>query len=295
MGRLFPGHEFYMLPTTRESVSYPDRFPYPGFTSVELTSGHEQAPPESARALVVRAAQEALGDRRRAAADLVLVVDDIELENAAQPERVVAVMRKAVEVHLSGLGQAQVQDKTRQRLRDRVSFHLLAPMIEAWFFADRRALTRAGVPAEATVCFDEATDPEAFETADGRYLNATEADCPTLAALPLQKKKKLRPKWLGVLPRERHPKGYLQWLCRVPNARSCTGYSESEDGGAALANIRWEVLFARADTHFGFLRALVEDLEDGLGCPSALGPVVGAVSRLTARSNAPRDAVLRNI
>ena len=78
-GRLFPDHEFHCLPTETEIRSNPDGFPYPGFTSVALTELHMQTPPESARELVARAAQEALGDRRRKAADLVVIIDDVEL------------------------------------------------------------------------------------------------------------------------------------------------------------------------------------------------------------------------
>jgi hypothetical protein len=260
-----------------------------------LTEEQEANPPESARELVVRAAQEALGDRRREAADLVLVVEDVELKNQHQPERVVSILRKAVEKHLEELDRTGSHERTRAALRDKVSFHLVAPMIEAWLFADPQALVRAGVSAETPVYFSEETDPEAFKTEDGAYLAATEADCPALAALPAKKKKAYRPKWLGSMPRERHPKGYLQWLCRAPADRSCTRYAETEGGGPALAGIRWEILVSRPDAHFAFLRALIEDLEDGLGGPSANGPVGGVVSNLTARSCVPRDAVLRNI
>jgi hypothetical protein len=296
LSRLFPGHELYSLPTEAEVASDRRGFPYPGFTSVELTDRQEAEPPESARDLVIRAAQEALGDRRREAADLVLIVDDVELPNQHQPERVVAILRKAVEIHLNGLDRVETHRRTRSVLREKVSFHLIAPMIEAWLFADPQALARAGVPDDASVCFSPGTDPEAFETDDGAYLAATEADCPALAAvLPAAKKKTLRPKWLGMLPRARHPKGYLQWLCRDPADRSCTHYAETESGGPALAEIRWEMLVSRPDNHFSFLRALIEDLEDGLGEPAANGPVSRVVSKLTARSCAPRDAVLRNI
>lgn len=295
LGRLFPDHEFYCLPSRAEVDSNPESFPYQGFTSCALTAVHESDPPETALELVSRAAQEALGDRRHEAADLVLIIDDVELPNIEQIDRLVAVMRKAVEAHLAGLRRTGYYERTSAALSGKVSFHLVAPMIEAWFFADPEALARAGVPAGATVCFGDDIDPEAFETTDARYLTAREADCPTLAALSPARKKKLRPKWLGALPRERHPKGYLQWLCRAPAEHSCTSYSETESGGPALAEIHWQSLFGRPDTHFAFLRALVEDLEDGLGCAPAVGTVGGIASPLTARSKAPRDPVLRNL
>ncbi|MEM9457937.1 MAG: hypothetical protein AAGF11_27410 [Myxococcota bacterium] len=292
---MFPGHHFYSVPTKAEVASNPESFPYPGFTGNTLTDASERTPPEAALELVSRAAQEALGDRRRRAADLVVVVDDVELQNAEQPARIVSVMRRAVEEHLGQIHQTRHLDKTRDLLCAKVSFHLIAPMIESWFFADSRALERAGVQGAEHAVLNDKTDPEAFKTTDPGYLAATELDCPALAALPAHRKKKLRPKWLGTLPRGRYPKGYLQWLCRVPADRTCTSYSETSDGGAALAQIRWESLFSRPPDHFGLLRALVDDLEDGLGCAPAMGRVDGEVSPLTARSLAPQDAVLRNI
>lgn len=296
--RLFPSHHFCSMPSEQEVASERVAFPYAGFTSSRLGENSEGMPPEKACDLVERAAQAALGDRqrKRAAADLVLIVEDVELHNADQPNRIVSVMRKAVEQHLASLPSAGgVSERTRAALRDRVSFHLIAPMIEAWLFADAQSLAAAGVPAGTSIDFGPQTDPEAFCTADQPYLEAVEADCPTLAALPKEKRDKLRPKWLGTLPRARHPKGYLQWLCRAPAERSCTTYSESRDGAWALAGIRWESLLARAPEHFAFLRALIEDLEDALGCQRAVGALGGAVSPLTARSGAPRNAVLRNL
>lgn len=293
--RIFPDHTFYSLPTTQEVASERVGFPYAGFTSAELTDESETKPPECALELVERAAQEAVGDRKRKAADLVLIVEDLELLNAHQPRRVVSVMRKAAEQHLEGLASTQVKQKTQAALRSKASFHLIAPMIEAWFFGDTQSLARAGVPEAAAVCFGAQTDPEAFETADPSYLKACAADCPALAALPSAKQKQRRPKWLGTLHRAQHPKGYLQWLCRDPADRACTTYSESKHGGEALAKIRWEVLLARPPEHFAFLRALIEDLEDGLDCRRAIENVEGAASLLTARSSAPRNAVMRNI
>ena len=195
--------------------------------------------------------------------------------------------------HLDSV-QLGIRNRTREALGAKVSFHLIAPMIEAWFFADPEALLRAGVPAETEVYFEDSTDPEAFVTADGAYLAATESTCPAFVALAPGRKKKLRPKWIGSLQRERHPKGYLQWLCRAPAERSCTNYSETKTGGVALAEIHWEVLLNRPSEQFRFLRALVENLEDGLGCCPTV-PVGEGASLLTARSAVPQHAVLRNL
>lgn len=295
LGRLFPDHEFYCLPTTAEVDSAGVLFPYGGFTSSILTTVHEVTPPESARELVSRAAQEALGDRRKRAADLVFIIDDVELPNMGQIDRVVAVMHQAVAAHLAGLQRTDHHARTMTTLREKVSFHLIAPMIESWFFADRGALAAVGVPATTTVCFSQTTDPEVFVTDDAAYLAATEADCPALAALTPQRRKKVRPKWLGSQPRERHPKGYIQWLCRAPDQRGCTGYSETSQGGPALAEISWPVLLGRNVAHFGLLRALVEDLAGGLACEPAVHAGSPAAHMPTELSRAPHNALLRNL
>ena len=292
LSRLFCGqHEFYCLPTQAEIDSNPSGYPYDGFTSAELGELQAQEPPSSARLLVSRAAQEALGDRRREAADLVLILDDLELANIAQPARVVAVMRRAVEVHLQ---QQQVQrhyDATAQALRARVSFHLISPMIEAWLFADPAALGRCGVTSP--VCFDDSIDPEQFVTTDALYLAADRSHCPELERQSASKLKKNKPKWLGA-SRAHHPKGYLQWLCIAPEAKTCTSYSETSHGADALKSLDWSLLLQRDVGHFRFLRALIEDLEESLGA-SMFGPVAPALPRPTSRPHAPQDAILRNI
>ena len=294
LNRLFPSHTFDYLPTRPE---YESEGPYNGFTSIYLTQNHEAAPPEMATDLVAWAAQEALGDRNKAAADLVLIIDDLELDNAGQPARVVAVMRKAVEKHLEDIflqSTTHTYNRTKEALSSKVSFHLIAPMIEAWFFADPQALQRAGVPVQQCGCFPPDVDPEAFVITDASYIAAIAANCQAWSSLPQSKQKKHRPKWLGAGPRDRHPKGYLQWFCRAPAEPSCTNYSETNTGGPALANIRWDMLLGRPGHHFQFLRALIEDLEEKLG-QSVNGPVTGNVFQLTARSYAPQNAVLRNI
>lgn len=293
--RLFPGHTFYCLPSRAEVASDPDHFPYPGFTSAKLTPAHLSAPPESARELMSRAAQEALGDRRHTAADLVQIFDDVELPNMSQIDQVVAVMRGAVSMHLSELESTGHRGRTAEALRQKVSFHLIAPMVEAWLFADPVALATAGVPEEREIHFEAATDPEAFQTRDPAYLAATETDCPTWSSMPPQRKKKLRPKWLGAQPREQHPKGYLQWLCRAPQERTCTSYREATSGGSALQDLSWSSVGERDLAHFALLRSMVEDLSDGLAAQPAVSIGLPSGNPPTRRSSAPRDALLRNL
>ncbi|MFO0590212.1 MAG: hypothetical protein U0441_21900 [Polyangiaceae bacterium] len=294
MRRLFPDHEMHVLPAPEAVESFGERFPYDGFTSTTLSALQE--PPEGAIALVEIAAQAALGDRRVEAADLVLVLDDLELGNSGQPEVVTEVFRKAVRKHLTDLSsKTTIQDKTRDALLDRVSFHLLAPMVEALFFCHEAALQACGVPGESPVLLVEGRDPEAFETGDGAYLAATAEDCPAWSALPPNRRRKHRPKWLlERSPRARHPKGYIQWLCRDGADGSCTTYSESEHGGAALAGLDWSFLGRCPDEHLQFARALLRDMEERLG-PSTVGPVQGVESPVTGLFTRRSDPVLRNL
>lgn len=288
--RLFPENIFYAVEAFPEDAE--SSRPYDGFTSFELTEVHETMPPEAALLLVGAAAQEAIGDRRREAADLVVVLDDLELINAGQPERVTRVFRRAVECHLEGMRHdGRNLAKTEDVLRARVSFHLIVPMIEAWLFADRSALQVAGVDPQTAVLVEP--DLEMFCANDSAYLRATEKDCPCLPS----RNKKYRPKWLGTQSRERHPKGYIQWLCIDGAAKNCTGYSEAVSGRDALLSLRWEALLTRPGSPSRYLRALLADISDALRQAPILrveedsGPPIPSTS-LSAR---PRDPVLRNL
>jgi hypothetical protein len=205
-------------------------------------------------------------------------------------------MRSAARAHLHEIN-PRFEPRTRDTLKDKVSLHLVSPMIEAWFFADPQSLRLAGVPDLSQVSFSTQTDPEDFVTEDLAYLAATEQDCTALSALAPPRRKKNRPKWFGSLPRERHPKRYLQWLCRDEALCTCTHYSEVEGGAEALAQIDWSCLLARPIEHMQLLRALVEDLSDRLGATTltAITPSQLTSNAPTSLSQAPRDAVLRNI
>lgn len=288
LGRLFPGHEFMPVPTELEILSNPEVFPAPGFTSYKLTARQSAAPPEDVMALVERAAREAVGDRSSAAADLVVVLDDVEVYNRDNEAMVVAVAREAVLKHLSGLSYA-VRDRTANALRERVSFHLVRPMVEAWFFGDPGALRHAGVEPSYVL----ASDPECFAVDDSAYLAAQEAACPTWIAAG--RKRKSKPKWIDNENRHLHPKGYIQWLTREASAKSCSRYSETDHGAEALANLDWSAVLARPAAEFQYLRALVADVADALNQAPATGPISGIQAPLTSRFALPRDPVLRNL
>ena len=165
-------------------------------------------------------------------------------------------------------------------------------MIEAWFFADPAALVAAGAPA-GTRFVSGTRDPEAFLTGDPAYLIDTEASCPCWVAKG--REKSFRPKWLGKHPRELHPKGYLQWLCRNGAARNCTSYDETANGGRALSMVDWALLLGRPDGQVQYLRALVADLADALQQPPVTGPIQETQASVTSRFTFRPKPVLRNL
>lgn len=296
--RLFPAdppHQFYALPTAAEVFSNPEDFPYPGFTSNPVSERHASEPPENALELVERAAQAAVGDRCSAPADLVLVLDDLELVNAGRAELVCRIFRAAAARHLEGLTTQRIAEVTRKALLTRVSFHLVVPMIEALFFADAAALSAAGVADDSPEVLLCRGDPEDFRTSDAAYLADGEAACPCWSELPSGRaKKKLRPKWLGSA-RERHPKGYLQWLCRDGTAKNCTRYDETRSGSRALTEIDWQALLARPNDHFLYLRSLVADIADALNQPPTAGSIHDPQASATSRFASGLNRLLRNL
>ncbi|WP_156040955.1 hypothetical protein [Chondromyces apiculatus] len=239
------------------------------------------------------------------AADLAVLLDDLELENADQPEIVVASVRAAVKQHLEALRQRESAAKAQrveQALRERASFHLAAPMIEAWLFADPASLPLAGVgPDRLPPKLRPGVDPEAFETDD---LAFSQDDGTTCAAFHAQNARRRKPeRLLWMLPerfnlpgyrRELHPKAYLSWLCRNPTeAQRGSTYRESHGGAAGLRALSWEQVL-RTPAHAKFARALIHDLADALGPPTLTLPS-GEEYPLLARSSAPRDRALRNL
>lgn len=292
--RLFPGHTFTSLPSAAEVEVDPSCYPMPGFTGSALNAHHEEDPPPVAVSLVERAYGAVHAGQPEHSFDLAVIIDDLELCNAHQPDRVVRVMRAAALAYLDRFTSPKMRARVASLLQRSVSFHLAAPMVESWLFGDREALRRAGVPPDATIWFGEADDPEDFLTHDPDYLAAKPADCPALLAKPTSRQKKLRPKWLGGLPRERHPKGYLQWLARAPALDCCTHYSETGSGKEALQALSWAAVLGRPH-QLGMLRALIEDLADALGAAPSAPLAPSAAFPLTSRHALPQSPTLRNL
>lgn len=200
--------------------------------------------------------------------DLVIGVDDLELENLARPQLVTQWIRRGVADHLERdpVG-SQADDRRREALRSRCSFHLLVPMPEAYFFGERAALERAGVArdVEARLC---CTDLEAFETDDPSF---TPRDYPP--------------------GDRRHPKRYLQHLLQRSGRPPASCYKETRDGVRALETLAWPELTNDGST-LGFARALFEDISDVLEVANPLGE--GTLAPATYPDDR-RDLLLRNV
>jgi hypothetical protein len=163
-----------------------------------------------------------------------------------------------------------------ERLRDRCSFHLLAPMVEAYFFGDpsaiARALSTASAPSTTTWCTC-GLSVEQFATSDPPYVDY--AASPTLSKAERAGDKSLA--WRAA-ERELHPKHYLQFLCRA----GPLGYREGKAGVAALSKLAFpQVVAAGAPLP----SEMLADIEDGLG----LTPMLGA------GAPAQHPGVLRNL
>ena len=193
------------------------------------------------------------GRRRFEVPDLVVCIEDLELANADQPQVVIehflgalrAVMEKGP------WGSQASKDRAEERLRERCSFHLLCPMVEAYFYGEAAAPRRAGAVRPNRFATGDA-DVEQFIVDDPDY--QTPADG-------------LR--WWAKPDRARHPKRYLDFLCTEPGdltASSARQYRETDGGVRALEQLAWNAILALPG-HAVFAGSLFADIADGLGEP----------------------------
>lgn len=214
-------------------------------------------------------------------ADMSIGIDDLELANLDQPEVVIGWVRQAVEEKINEYPSQRSRDRVRRLFKEKSSFHLLKPMSEAYFYAERAALDRAGVSRDIT-SHRIGADVEEFETNDPGFL--------PLAHTENQSHHQAGRAWWHS---EKHPKRYLEYLCD----QSGYSYSERISGANALRALNWEA----AALHPGvalFARALFEDIADFLHLPSPLIPLSqGSVLPPTYQSRSVRRAtlVMRNI
>ena len=167
--------------------------------------------------------------RKKRKPDFVIGIEDLELANKGQPESVISGLRSAVIAELENERKrrnAASFAKLRESIRRKCSFHLFAPMPEAYFFADPAALAATGCKREPVLI--PARDLEDFETNDAAYLSVSKPPSPWACAREL-------------LPF--HPKHYLQFLV-YPEL-----YSETHQGVKGLLALDWRKVlgWGRAD------------------------------------------------
>lgn len=275
--RCFPDHEFVARPRLD------------GFTSAKLPPDLASMSPTQrlllnihkfARALIGTFAPGGREDRQRP--DFVLAVEDLELLNADAPERVTRTVRDSVAHNLENWPLAgPTRARLRAALQERCSFHLMAPMTEAYFFADPAALATATAPAldHPNNFAPSSCDIEAFAVDDPAYLTP-------LSVPPLR--------W-QTENRRQHPKHYLEYLT---DAKLDGGfrYQETSLGARALADLDWAAVLARGSAA-RFARSLLADLADMLGSD----PLGCSHERLALAGchpltwPPPRERILRNI
>lgn len=284
--RVFPEVEFVMLPR-RDGFTSGLLPPTPLFLARDNAPRPTNVRDKAPRPTDVERLAEALvaevepGRRDQTPPDLVVLVDDLELVNQAWPERAVEHVRAAVNKHLEQhpWPSAISRERAYERVRERCSFHLLAPMVEAYFFREPAALKRAD--AKRASLFDaSAADVEtSFLVNDSDFL-----------APPDRPAREKLPPW-ATADRAQHPKRYLQFLCD-PTGTDARAYVETEGGRAALRDLDWPAVLEPPE-HVRFMRSLIHDLAHALGEDAVAQRYAGATHPRTWPP--PRDRLLRNI
>lgn len=283
LGQLFPTLEFTSI--RRDS-----------FTSDTLRplAADPALPPPLVSSLAHKLAVELVAavepGQRGTPPDMVVLVDDLELANVGNEATVLAHVRQAVRDHLEHFAWPSASSRNRaiERVRERCSFHLLVPMLEAYFFGEPQpdgggvqgALLRAG--AIQPSLFDRAQhDVEAFQVDQPDFADRTRF--PDGAAA-----------WAVAL-RERHPKQYVRFLCNPdPKDRTQVPYREGKGGVSALRTLDWDTVLGSFPQRAQFARSLFADIADRFDLAN---PCSGDLAAATApkppdRTNPP---VLRNL
>lgn len=281
--RLFPAHAF-------DAEPYAPGKPFHGFTSCQVKALSPQDPGGNA----VRLVRAALGTVSPANAstpayDLAVIVEDLEIVNKTNESVLVDHVRESARRVLGSLLPPANPQVFAARLRDKVSFHLAAPMMESWFFGDFAALQTEVPATHWPPSITAHRDSEDFLTDDPLYENDTGADC----AATTQSPRRPKPGWL-IPDRKSHPKAYMKWLMRDPAVATCSRYLESQEGVRLLGRLNWTAVLATS-TWFPYLRALVRDLESKLGPPAFDITPGGDESPWTSISQPRAQPILRNL
>jgi hypothetical protein len=251
----------------------------PAATTHRLTTS---VPPSGTmKALARRVIAEAAEGEDGSPADLVIAVDDLELHNFDQPEVVCDHFQRAMELEIEDRKLSQAAERRlRTHIRDRCSFHLLCPMVEAYFFGEPEALTRAGcAPGVEPLLVKE--DVEDFECRDPVWLPNCTAE---------NRRKAQPPNPMPWWREERHPKHYLEHLV----ARNGGFYDEVLGGNEALKALDWHRVPSDGQSVM-FARALFEDVADFFGVSNPLGQGEPASFTYPARKVNRSKLLLRNL
>jgi len=249
----FPQTEFFCVPKS----PYDEGISHHSFTSARLPLPEFDEPGSRVSDLVGEMINQL------DCADLVIVLDDLELCNTGNEQSVIDTFRTAVQRYLERLKRRDWHSARQYalKLQQRASFHLAVPMIESWLFADPAGPANAGASKPPRLRTD--SDPEAFETDDPEYSADEGSTCTKWRSLPPHYQDKAKPEWLkSSHPRKLHPKRYISWLCRAPKERNCSTYDDHA-GALALQRLDWKQALAKPK-QMKWLRALIADLADGL-------------------------------
>lgn len=297
LGRLFPDADFppvqRALSFTATSIGAPA--PLPAGSLPDVLKGFE---------LMSRTLAAIDPGSHGNPADYAIAIDDLEVENRGNEAAVIDHVRFLLG-HLIDRGPhdrkgnplvsvrpdepdrgisrpLKTPQRRRDALRERCSFHLVAPMIEAPFFADFAAV-RSGLDRRPVAApnFDPATeDCELFATSDPGYLAPPDdwrAPGQSFAA-----------SWARA-NRRHHPKHYLEYLLD-PGGLERRPYREKVDGALILAQLDWRSVFSVA-AHATLLRSLIDDVAGMCGAPRP----AWAAGDLHALTRVRHGGILRNI
>lgn len=298
-------HQFVAIPLVSAAPGVQVK-PFAGFTSDGVVRARADEETSAVRQLAEELALQVYPRTRRGraepAADLAIVVDDLELENVGAEHVVTETFRAAVERQVAATDAADRPELLRC-LRAHGSFHIISVMAESWFFADPNGMALNRVPPTRPARMVAGIDPERFETDEPEYLSDDGSLCAGLIA-EVRRRGKLaqykRAPWVTVedvryphRTRAKHPKHYLEWLCRAAADKRCTAWREVAVGGDALKQLDWTSVLSNPQ-HCGFARSFIEDIASALGVPTpgAIGARHEALTRL--RTPGLRS-VLRNL
>ncbi len=267
LGRLFPDDRF---------VVRPPEAPLNGFTSRDVAPlvGAPPGPvPTELDELAAELVNAIFPGRRGERVDFAFAVEDLELVNDAQPHLVLHLFRDAVDRYIQATWRHNAVPRYAE-VRERCSFHLLRPMVEAYFFGEPAALGRAGAVLPPQL--PPNLDLEQFYMVDAPFWWLPQGT-PRIANMP---------------QRFRHPKSYLHYLCDPTLTNRRARYRETHEGVDALEEMDWEVVLSVVP-HCPFLHALLDDLAQALNHP--LSFVNQAHADMRTRFPGPHPRLLRNL